>query len=105
MDMRVSSKKLRFIIYATLLIAGGRFIGNKLAVAITAGMQKTVVLYFLLSLLLIVPYLYKRLGLKMLSKGLFFLFWLPVPILLSRYTLFSRLYIYEFSIWLLLGLW
>jgi O-antigen ligase len=85
------------------VIAGAYFIGDKFAFVLNTGMKKSVVFFFMLSGLLLIPYLYKKMGIHILAQGLFFLFWLPVPIVLSRYAPFRYLYIYEFGVWALLG--
>ena len=103
MYLKRTNKKLRPIFYGILLIVGAYFIGERFAFALNTGMRKSVVLFFMLSALLIVPYLYSKMGINILAKGLFFIFWLPVPIVLSRYAPFGGLYIYEFGIWVLLG--
>jgi O-antigen ligase len=103
MYLKLTNKKLRTISYGILLIAVAYFIGDRFAFALNTGMQKSVVFFFMLSALLIVPYLYSKMGISILAKGLFFLFWLPVPIVLNRYVPFRSLYIYEFAVWALLG--
>jgi O-antigen ligase len=103
MYLKQANKKLRPIFYGILLIAGAYFIGDRFAFALNTGMQKTVVFFFMLPILLVVPYLYSKMGISILAKGLFFLFWLPVPIVLSRYAPFRGLYIFEFGVWALLG--
>jgi O-antigen ligase len=103
MYLKLTNKKLRPIFYGILLIAGAYFIGDRFAFALNTGMKRSVVFFFMLSVFLIIPYLYSKMGINILAKGLFFLFWLPVPIVLSRYAPFSDLYIYEFGVWALLG--
>ena len=103
MYLKQANKKLRPIFYGILLIAGACFIGDRFAFALNTGMQKTVLFFFMLPILLVVPYLYSKIGISILGKGLFFLFWLPVPIVLSRYAPFRYLFIYEFAVWALLG--
>ena len=103
MYLKRTNKKLKPIFYGILLIAGACFIGNRFAFVLNTGMKKSVVFFFMLSALPIIPYLYKKMGISILAKGLFFLFWLPVPIVLNRYAPFKFLYIYEFGVWALLG--
>jgi len=103
MYLKPTNKKLRSIFYAILLIVGAYFVGERLAFALNTGMKKTVVFLFLLSALLMVPYLYKKMGTSIFVKGLFFLFWLPIPIVLNRYAPFRDLYFYEFGVWALVG--
>ena len=103
MYLKQANKKLRPIFYGILLIAGAYFIGDRFAFALNIGMQKTVVFFFMLPILIAVPYFYSKIGISILGKGLFFLFWLPVPIVLSRYAPFTHLFIYEFGVWALLG--
>ena len=103
MYLKPTNKKLRSIFYAILLIVGAFFVGERLAFALDTGMTRSVVFFFMLSALLMVPYLYKKMGTSIFVKGLFFLFWLPVPIVLSRYAPFRDLYLYEFGVWTLVG--
>jgi len=103
MYLRLTNKKLRSIFYAILLIVGAYFVGSRLAYALNTGMDKSVVFILMFFTLLMVPYIYKKMGTGILVKGLFFLCWIPIHVLLSRYAPFGGLYFYEFAVWVFLG--
>jgi len=84
-------------------MAVGYIWGVSLIAALKVGMQKTVILLFLLSLALAVPYFISKLKVQTIMTGLLLLFWLPMPIILAYFSgIFAQLYLFEFLIWFFL---
>jgi O-antigen ligase len=81
------------VVIITVMIVACVLIGRTLPGAIDAGAQKTVVALVMLPFLLSAPYFLSAFGAHVFVRAALFLFWLPVPFILSG------LYLTEATMW------